>query len=161
MLDLFRPPVIQPIPTRVVNHMPDYAAERHQQRLAALRLAWKARSKTGEVRDGDSREEKLARRREHDRKKRQERIGSPAHEALKAQKRANYHALTDEQKKAILAQQREWYARKKRLETSQGRHYEANKDQIKAKLRERYANDPAYRAAKKAAAKAQREARRA
>jgi hypothetical protein len=161
MLDLFQPPVVQPVPTRVICHMPDYATERQQQRIDALRKAWVARSKGGEVRYGDSHEEKLARRREYDRKVREQKRGSAEHEAAKAKKRNRYHSLTDAQKKAVLAQKREWYARKKRLETPQGRHYEANKERIKADLRLRYATDPVYRAAKVAATKARREASRA
>ena len=165
MLDLFQPVAIVPANVRRViladMDAPIGEEEKQRQRMAALRLAWAARSKDGKVRYGQTRDEKLARRRERDALKRQAAIGSPAHEALKAQKRANYAALTPEQKKAILAQKREWYARTKRMTTPQGRHYEANKDAIKERLRQRYATDPAYREAKKAAAKAQREARRA
>ena len=112
MLDLFQPPKVVPKPTRVVCQMPDLEAEKRQQRLDALRLAWAARSKDGTVQFNATRAEKLAKRRKRDAEKRRQMIGSPAHEVLKAQKRANYHALTVEQKKERQRYQREWYARR-------------------------------------------------
>jgi hypothetical protein len=118
VLDLFQPPK-PPVPTNVRRVLladmdaPIGEDERRRQRLEALRIAWAARSKTGKVYLNSTREEKLARRRIADQITRQDRRGSPEHEAEKAAKLARYHAMTPEQKEALRAKKREWYARRK------------------------------------------------
>jgi hypothetical protein len=116
MLDLFYPPTIAPQSSRTVTLCTDDDPEelKRQQRLQALRKAWAARAKYGVPMVGATAEEKAAAKRERDAIRRDAARGSPRHEAIKAAKRNGYAAMTEEQRQARLAYQREWYARSKK-----------------------------------------------
>ena len=115
MIDLFQPRAPMKAQARMVKLCidDDPAAMQAEQRMQALRLAWAARTKRGQPLIGASAQERAQARRIKDAERRAEARGTARHAAAKAAKLAAYHAMTEQERAALRAYQRDWYARRK------------------------------------------------
>jgi hypothetical protein len=115
VIDLFQPRAPMKAQARMVKLCidDDPAAMQAEQRMQALRLAWAARTKRGQPLIGASAQDRAQARRRKDAERRAEMQGTARHAAAKAAKLAAYHAMTEEERAALRAYQRDWYARRK------------------------------------------------